>query len=247
MDKVYYNYLNYVYGIYQRYSELKNEYESMPEGRLEIVNTKRDGIKYYIYLNKTRTYLSPKRKDIIDLMLKKGEVELTLKKAERILKMLNNPALSEIAKTPLKKIKDFPVSVSEETFKREELKHKTAHGEYVRTKSEVIIANILYDLGIPYVYEKKLKTKEGVVYPDFTVKHPYTENVYYIEHAGMLDKPDYAADFCVKLSKYKSIGISEDNYLIVTTEEKGVIDTKVTKNILEKRLTFRRFLSLLKL
>ena len=67
----------------------------------------------------------------------------------------------------------------------------------VRSKSEVIIADILYKLGIPYVYEKKLKTREGAVYPDFTVRHPYEGNTYYLEHAGMLDKADYAADFCV--------------------------------------------------
>ena len=61
----------------------------------------------------------------------------------------------------------------------------------------------------------------------------------------MLDKADYAADFCVKLSKYKSIGVSEDNYLIVTAEDKGNIDANFVEKLLKSKFTFEKFLPLL--
>ena len=245
MDKVYYNYLNYVYGIYQRYTELKAEYESMPEGRLEMSVSRRDGNRYFIYLNGGRKYLSPKDINTIDLFKKKKKIEEVLNTAEDILSAILTPAVKKIINRAHSEKCSFPISVSEENYRRDELKHRTAHGEMVRSKSEVIIADILYKLGIPYVYEKKLKTREGAVYPDFTIRHPYEGNTYYLEHAGMLDKADYAADFCVKLSKYKSIGVSEDNYLIVTAEDKGNIDSNFVEKLLKSKFTFEKFLPLL--
>ena len=49
--------------------------------------------------------------------------------------------------------------------------HKTAKGEMVRSKSEVIIADLLYMYGIEYDYEKTLYSeKERIpINPDFTI------------------------------------------------------------------------------
>lgn len=91
MDKIYYNYLNYVYGIYQRYTELKAEYESMPEGRLEMSVSRRDGNRYFIYLNGRRKYLSPKDINTIDLFKKKKKIEEVLNTAEDILSAILTP------------------------------------------------------------------------------------------------------------------------------------------------------------
>ena len=45
----------------------------------------------------------------------------------------------------------------------------TNNGEIVRSKSEKIIADLLFMLGIPYVYECPLDTPGGTIYPDFTI------------------------------------------------------------------------------
>ena len=46
-------------------------------------------------------------------------------------------------------------------FKLEEKVYPTNRGEMVRSKSEVLLANMYYELGIPYRYEAELKLKNG--------------------------------------------------------------------------------------
>ncbi|OQA17516.1 MAG: ATP-dependent DNA helicase RecQ [Chloroflexi bacterium ADurb.Bin360] len=68
--------------------------------------------------------------------------------------------------------------------------HRTLSGDMVRSKSEVIIANILYQSGIPFVYEHPLRGPDGAIYvPDFTIE--WRGRTYYWEHLGMLDTQDY--------------------------------------------------------
>ena len=64
----------------------------------------------------------------------------------------------------------------------------TEKGERVRSKSEKIIADKLYSLGIPYRYEYPLVLSNGAkVYPDFTIlRMPMREEVY-LEHFGMME------------------------------------------------------------
>ncbi len=65
----------------------------------------------------------------------------------------------------------------------------TEKGELVRSKSEIIIANTLYHLGIPYRYECALDLNDITVYPDFTVLHIKQRQVKYLEHFGMVNYP----------------------------------------------------------
>ena len=84
----------------------------------------------------------------------------------------------------------------------------TKNGEYTRSRLENIAANLLYDLGIPYRYECALYFDDGsVAYPDFTILHPQTLEIYWFELFGMMDDPDYAAAAFQKISKYTQAGI----------------------------------------
>ena len=76
----------------------------------------------------------------------------------------------------------------------ENLIHTTLAGHKVRSKSEVIIANLLYTNHIPYRYEAALALNELTVYPDFTILHPTTQQFFYWEHFGMMDKNNYCED-----------------------------------------------------
>lgn len=69
--------------------------------------------------------------------------------------------------------------------------HQALTGDMVRSKSEVIIANLLHERGIEFRYEKPLyATVEGTMYlPDFTLIWQ-GEEIYW-EHLGRLDLPDY--------------------------------------------------------
>ncbi len=71
---------------------------------------------------------------------------------------------------------------------------QTLSGEMVRSKSEVIIANILYQSGILFIYEQPLRAPDGSRHdPDFTIE--WNGRTYYWEHVGMLDNPEYRQDW----------------------------------------------------
>ena len=56
------------------------------------------------------------------------------------------------------------------SFLESGLIHRTTRGELVRSKSEVIIADLLDGFGVPYAYEQPFKGPDGSIrYPDFTV------------------------------------------------------------------------------
>ena len=79
--------------------------------------------------------------------------------------------------------------------------HQTLSGDMVRSKSEVIIANILYQSGIPFTYEKPLRAPDGTRHdPDFTIE--WNGRTYYWEHLGLLDKEDYRQEWAAKEAWY---------------------------------------------
>jgi len=92
-------------------------------------------------------------------------------------------------------------------FYEDRLIHRTLREELVRSKSEVIIVNMLHDRQIDYVYEKELHLGGESRYPDFTIEDDDSGLVYYWEHCGMLHDPEYKARWELKLGWYKKHGI----------------------------------------
>ena len=85
--------------------------------------------------------------------------------------------------------------------------HRSAAGELMRSKSEVIVANILRSLDVNYSYEELLKMPDGSVRePDFTIRRADGPPIYW-EHLGMLDLAGYRADWEAKLAWYSKHGI----------------------------------------
>ena len=110
-------------------------------------------------------------------------------------------------------------------FYEDKLVHKTIRGELVRSKSEVTIANQLHLHGVDYEYEPELKLEGKVKRPDFKIEDYDTGIVWYWEHCGMMDDPQYARRWEEKKAFYKKNGIEEGKNLIVTYDEHGSIDT----------------------
>ena len=119
-------------------------------------------------------------------------------------------------------------------FFESNLIHRTEKGEFVRSKSEVIVANLLYSKSIEYTYEKQLKGKDGVnKYPDFTIYDADSGNKYYWEHLGMLVNEEYKKDWEKKQKWYKENGIlplekggGENGFLITSMDDSsGGIDS----------------------
>ena len=108
----------------------------------------------------------------------------------------------------------------------EGLIHKTLKPNLiVRSKSEVIIANLLYERGIKFEYEKMIKEYGKCCIPDFTFEDASGDIIIW-EHLGMLDNPAYKESWEKKLLFYKSIGFIEGENLFTTIDhENGAIDS----------------------
>lgn len=116
--------------------------------------------------------------------------------------------------------------------------HRTLKGELVRSKSEVIIANMLYESGIEYEYEKELDLDEdGIRIPDFTIEDAESGTCFYWEHCGMLGDVGYSKHWEEKKALYKKHDIVEDDNLIVSKDSlNGGIDSAEIKRLIEKYL-----------
>lgn len=118
-----------------------------------------------------------------------------------------------------------PVQVRglKDRFLEERLIHITARGEAVRSKSEVIIANMLHAKGIDYLYEAPLEFEGISKYPDFTIEDDDTGITYYWEHCGMLHDPGYRSRWEEKKRWYADHGITEEGgakgRLIITRDQ----------------------------
>lgn len=114
----------------------------------------------------------------------------------------------------------------------------TAKEERVRSKSEVIIADILNAEGIPYKYECPLKLKGGrILYPDFTVLNVKLRREMYWEHLGMMDDAEYVEKAIQKISVYEQNGIFQGDRLVLTYEtRKSPIDLRVVRRIVGRWL-----------
>ena len=97
--------------------------------------------------------------------------------------------------------------------------YETRKGEMVRSKSEAIISDMLYELGIPYHYEQELVLKNKKIrYPDFTLLKEKTREVIYLEHFGLLDDEQYRISCMTKLDEYRGRGIYPGKNLLITYE-----------------------------
>lgn len=95
----------------------------------------------------------------------------------------------------------------------------TNNGETVRSKSEVIIADRLLFAGVPYYYESPLLIGNiQTWHPDFKILNKRTGEVYWWEHFGLMDDPEYCASCESKLEIFADNGIFYGKNLIITME-----------------------------
>lgn len=89
---------------------------------------------------------------------------------------------------------------------------------WVRSKSEAMIATQLLAHQIPFRYECPLELANATYYPDFTLRHPKTGEIFYWEHAGLLTQDAYKNNLANKLQNYIYDGILPGVQLIITAE-----------------------------
>jgi ATP-dependent exoDNAse (exonuclease V) alpha subunit len=101
--------------------------------------------------------------------------------------------------------------------------HRTRKGIAVRSRSEVIIADLLFAKGIDFEYERPLTVADGSWRsPDFTIEDDTTGTTIYWEHLGMLQRPSYRRKWEQKLAWYRA------NKIVPHAEGGGPAGTLVT-------------------
>ena len=101
--------------------------------------------------------------------------------------------------------------------------YTTADGNRVRSKSEVIICNLLASAGITYKYEEPLLYGDGKrISPDFTIYLP-DGTIRYWEHLGMLGNEEYDARWTDKLQIYERYFPGQ----LIKTYESGTLSKDV--------------------
>ena len=114
-------------------------------------------------------------------------------------------------------------------IKTRDKQYETLSGDMVRSKEEVIVANILHQSGIPFTYEEPLHNPDGPPKaPDFTIS--WRDKTYYWEHLGMLDVADYAEEWAVKKAWYEAHYPGQ----LITTEGAATLSQQ-TKIIIAER------------
>ncbi len=233
-----------------------------PKGYLRI-SKKRNGVEYYYKSAKTKgsngRYIKKQEYELVQKLAQRDYDMLIIKASEERIKSIKN-FLATYEKTDLGKIyeKTNPyrrkliceTELSDEEYVKrwQDVKYDgkpflnetqeiiTEKGERVRSKSEKIIADKLYALGIPYRYEYPLELGEKIkIYPDFTIlRMPAREEVY-LEHFGMMDDMDYVGNVLYKLNTYEKNEIYLGVNLFFTYEtNKKTLNTRALDGIIKE-------------
>ncbi|MCI1305068.1 MAG: hypothetical protein LKG40_02440 [Lachnospiraceae bacterium] len=121
---------------------------------------------------------------------------------------------------------------------KSENRYLTEKGEEVRSKSEKMIADKLFYMKIPYIYEPALRLETGgIIFPDFVLLNVGNRKDYYFEHFGMMDSPEYCKKAQQKLDHYAENGIFPGEKLLISFEssQKGI-------NMRQLELLMKRYL-----
>jgi len=116
----------------------------------------------------------------------------------------------------------------------EKLIHRTLTGEMVRSKSEVVVGNVLTKLGIDYKYEEPLEVApHDFRLPDFTIS--FKGKTWYWEHLGMLNLESYKKEWERKKTWYEKHKLVDK---VITSQDgpDGSIDSLEIEKTAKERI-----------
>lgn len=244
--------------IVTRIKHISHKLETYPEGKL-VYSYNNGKIKYYLSDGHNKTYIPAENRELarqlawkkyltcmledlgqekraVDAYLKqkngkKKYVEELIEKDHGCMALLGegiktkNQAIEAWLQEPYETNPEYP----------EHLIHNTIAGHKVRSKSEAMITAYLYRNQIPYRYECALTLDGVTIYPDFTICHPKTGQIYYWEHFGKMDDEVYIRKTQRKFQTYTSNGIIPTIQLITTYETKEKpLDMGMIEEIIER-------------
>lgn len=243
----------------------QKELEESPEGKLRVSNIKGKPRYYHVAEGlkgkeqyKER-YIGKKDRDIACRLAQKEYVQKLQKRVNKELNTIES-YLNKYKNADLEKLyedlneyrKDLvkPWLISDKMyvdawekeeyisnpFYPEEKIYSTKRDELVRSKSEVMLADLYYELGIPYRYEAELVLGNGKrKYPDFTLLDIRNRTIIYHEHLGLMDNQEYVQNNLMKLTEYQKNGIYPGKNLILSYEsENCYLNIKLIRKMLRE-------------
>ena len=233
----------------------KKAIQKAPGGRLELATMRGVPHFYHLTFEdedrskQKKVYLGQKDLGKVRALAQKSYDQKVLRVAEQELKAWNMLAkffpsmtVEEVYETlsPARRKFVTPVIPTDEEFRKqwESVVYEpgyfkdgaavfmTDRGERVRSKSEQLIANLLYRLGIPYRYEYPIEVmvdgKKRIWRPDFTILDVRNRREVYLEHFGLLDdqndRDNYARNAFWKMKIYEENGHFDGGDMIFSFE-----------------------------
>ena len=229
-------------------SDKNRQIAKAPEGYLKISGKNRETF-YCVtpetgragrYLNKEEIELARKlaQKAYDQQVLKAAEQELIA--WEKLAQFFPKLTVEELYETlaPARKALVHPVIPTDRVF-REQWEaveyepgwfkegtaiYKTDRGERVRSKSEQLIANLLYRLGIPYRYEYPIRIhvhgRTEIWRPDFLILDVRHRKEIILEHFGKMGEDSYAMQAFGKMKIYEENGFRVGIVILYSFEMK---------------------------
>ena len=231
--------------------KIKRYLKNAPPGHL--IATVNKGTFQYISKSKLKPARNIAQRDYYIKALK--YVTNEIKAIEKLIKIRKQFKLEELydqTKKPRRALLT-PLTLTDEEYARRwqemDYQHKyfentdrvytSFKGEKMRSKSEVIIANILYLLGIPYHYEYPLELINGrIIYVDFLILDVKNRKEIWYEHFGMMGDMAYADHNTDRFNDIVSAGlIPGDNFIATFETYNKPLDTRTIFKILEQYRT----------
>ena len=214
------------------------EYEKsmllLEEGRLNC-KTIRGNPEYYEVKNEEAKHIHPRNWDKIVTLRTKGFLKKSIKILKKNLKW-QEKLLEAYRRYNLEDVESLLSNAYDERrltqwmnryyrrnpYHLEHKKYKTSFGLLVRSKSEVMIAELLHAAGIPFHYDEEVflidaDGQEHVFYVDFVIMTPSGKLLYW-EHMGLFDQEKYRKQSFKKMKAFFDNGIILSENLIITMD-----------------------------
>ena len=236
---------------------LMQQKRGLPKGRL--TTTKINGrLYYYRVVDGKKEYLGTGENEIVLKLQKKYFIEETVKRIDKNCKYMDKLIAGyasvdpeDIMEAAPRAYQSLPKSCftmvginnqrgwSYEPYKRymgypEQLNNKTLKGDFVRSKSEAIIANMQFVKKIEYHYEEELVLGEYTFAPDFKIAVKSQRKCKLLEHFGLIGDKDYRDTCMWKIRTYLEFGYRPYEDILFTYDDKdGHINTLDIDKVIE--------------
>jgi len=216
-------------------SQVTRQLAAIPEGQLHIRTDRKEAGYYYRYSHWGKRFEWPIPKELHEKARQLDDERIRLEaEFEQVLQRVPATQAAQAKKYVKEKRRQQLASIiAEHRMYKERYIYYTPHGDYVSSKSEALISMLLMRMKIKFHYELPLRISEHQFYhPDFTF---YIKGkVYYYEHLGKMQDPEYVANWKKRLQMYHAMGIRENDRLFITREDGNGLDLEEIARQLQK-------------